>query len=506
MTIFLNHKTDTISPGTLTFNGLNVTDLNIADALSTITYNQTNRHLRVVNSTVTIPSGFTKGTNISLYNSLTADCILTTPLTYSDGIVNPTTVFVLPPKSTAVFTCISDTEYVITGLKVYPLTISGAPTAVTAAAGNAKATVTFTPPVNTGGTTITSYTVTSSGGQIATGTTPPIDVTGLTPGGSYTFTVTATNIAGTSVASSASSSITVWSVPGAPTAVSATAGIQQASVAFTPPASTGGTTISYYTVTSSGGQIATGISSPIVVPGLAVDSSYTFSVTATNVVGTSPASTASSSLTIVDKDPYWSNVALLLKGEGGTLTDSSPYNRSISGLNVTATNIFGGVFGNGCISVANGYISIPINATLAFGYTFTVEFWVYNSAGPTSNAIYVSESGGSINVTQLANLGNIYFGNFSTSPFSIPSSKIGMNTWHHVAISSGAAWVTVYVDGVSQGQFNMSLGASDGGTLYFGGRPNNYVLSGLYDEIRVTPGIQRYTANFTPPTRTFPTQ
>jgi len=53
-----------------------------------------------------------------------------------------------------------------------------------------------------------------------------------------------------------------------------------------------------FTVTSSpGGYTATGASSPISVTGLQSDVAYTFTVTATNAEGTSPASAASNSIT-----------------------------------------------------------------------------------------------------------------------------------------------------------------------------------------------------------------
>ena len=84
-----------------------------------------------------------------------------------------------------------------------------APTIGTATAGNAQATVTFTPPNNTGRPPITSYRVTSTpGGLFADGAASPITVTGLTNGVSYTFSVTATNDEGTGPASAQSNSVT----------------------------------------------------------------------------------------------------------------------------------------------------------------------------------------------------------------------------------------------------------------------------------------------------------
>jgi hypothetical protein len=100
--------------------------------------------------------------------------------------------------------------------------------------------------------------------------------------------------------------VTADSLPGAPTIGTATAGNASASVAFTAPASDGGAPILHYTVTAAdstnagrGGQTATGSGSPISVSGLTNGDSYTFTVTATNVVGTGPASGPSNAVTPV---------------------------------------------------------------------------------------------------------------------------------------------------------------------------------------------------------------
>jgi hypothetical protein len=175
-----------------------------------------------------------------------------------------------------------------------------APAIGTATAGNAQASVIFTPPINDGGAAITSYTVTSNPGNItAAGVASPITVTGLTNGTSYTFTVTATNIGGTSAPSSPSNSVTpTLSLPGAPTVVTAVAGSAQAILSFTPPVDNGGYAITLYTVTSTPGSLtATGAASPITVSGLSGATAYTFTVTATNSKGTGSVSAASNSIT-----------------------------------------------------------------------------------------------------------------------------------------------------------------------------------------------------------------
>ena len=94
--------------------------------------------------------------------------------------------------------------------------------------------------------------------------------------------------------------MTPATIPGAPTSVTAVAGSTQATVSFTAPVSNGGSAITGYTVTSTPGSITrTGASSPIIVTGLTNGTSYTFTVVATNVMGNSLASVASSAVTPV---------------------------------------------------------------------------------------------------------------------------------------------------------------------------------------------------------------
>ncbi|MCH9718732.1 MAG: fibronectin type III domain-containing protein [Actinomycetia bacterium] len=93
----------------------------------------------------------------------------------------------------------------------------GAPTGVTAAAGNGQATVSWSAPASDDGAAIKSYTATASpGGATCTTTSTSCVVTGLTNGTSYTFTATAINAAGTSVASSVSAGVTPAVPPAAP--------------------------------------------------------------------------------------------------------------------------------------------------------------------------------------------------------------------------------------------------------------------------------------------------
>jgi hypothetical protein len=191
-----------------------------------------------------------------------------------------------------------------------PTPAPGQVTGVTASeGGQSSANVSWNAPT-TGGAP-TSYKVTPYVGataqtpKVVSATSTSTTVTGLTTGTTYRFTVQATNPNGDGPASALSNAVTPSApvVPAAPTGVKAQPGTASARVSWTPSAADGDSPITGQTVTpyvdgtaqtpvqvSASATIAT-------VSGLVNGTSYTFKVSATNAVGSSPQSAASNTVT-----------------------------------------------------------------------------------------------------------------------------------------------------------------------------------------------------------------
>nr|WP_324258970.1 DUF4347 domain-containing protein [Cellvibrio fontiphilus] len=119
--------------------------------------------------------------------------------------------------------------------------------------------------------------------------------------GSTNITDAVGNAAPAAYTSGTTHTVAIPTAPDAPTIGAATAGDGQVSVAFTAPANNGGSAITGYTVTSNPGGFTGGgngfTTSPITVTGLTNGTAYTFTVTATNAIGTSTQSGSSGSAT-----------------------------------------------------------------------------------------------------------------------------------------------------------------------------------------------------------------
>ncbi|MDP1876577.1 MAG: fibronectin type III domain-containing protein [Actinomycetota bacterium] len=179
------------------------------------------------------------------------------------------------------------------------------------------------------------------------------------------------------------------SVPGAPTITGVSAGNASATIFFNAPSDTGGSTIAAYTVTSSSGQTCSPALPTLscTVTGLTVGTSYSFTVTATNTVGTGAASSPSSPVTPFTTPAAPTAVVAYAGINGLTPVGSSqavvswaaPAN--VNGSAVTSYTVTSSPSGGtGCSSVTAPTLTCTVGSLVnGVPYTFTVT--ANNAAG-----------------------------------------------------------------------------------------------------------------------------
>ena len=388
---------------------------------------------------------------------------------------------------------------------VTPATVPAAPTGVDATGRNAGATLSWTPPTSNGGSAVTGYTISPSpacpGCTGLTTTGLSSTVSGLTNGQAYTFTVTATNARGTSAASSAVPPVTpsASTVSGVPTGVGAIPGDARATVSWTAPASDGGTPITGYTITPSPacpactGLRTTGARTSTVA-GLTNEQGYTFTVTATNAVGTSAPSAPSGasvssaavapgvSAAFTGVDPIrvldtrvGTGSSRFKLGEGKNLTLTIPHlpdGTTAVALNVTVTEPDKGSF----LTVYPGGAVKPLASNLNFQPGQTIPNLVLVPVGPGNTVTFYNDQG---NVDVIADLLGYYAPDtgalFSgVQPTRVLDTRVGTGSPQTKLTAGGSRTLTIpnLPDGTTAVALNVTVTEPDKGsflTVYPGG-------------------------------------
>jgi hypothetical protein len=83
-------------------------------------------------------------------------------------------------------------------------------------------------------------------------------------------------------------------------------------------------------------------------------------------------------------------------------------------------------------------------------------------------------------------------------------NSVPLNAWVHLALVRSAGTTVMYVNGSSVASTTTSFNDTAGGGIIGGFCDGGtYSPNGYLDEYRITKGVARYTANFTPPTQAF---
>ena len=156
---------------------------------------------------------------------------------------------------------------------------------------------------------------------------------------------------------------------------------------------------------------------------------------------------------------------------------------------------------------SSDYISAPTNKLFGFSTNdFTVEFWVYFNDVNNAITIYSNLSSASgLQPHLYVYQGAIRY--YTAVGDRIVSSSVSTGQWYHVALSRSSSSTKLFINGTQSGStysdsndygLSQPLGI---GTYWDSGSPvASQNLNGYMQGLRVTKGLARYTANFTPPT------
>lgn len=168
---------------------------------------------------------------------------------------------------------------------------------------------------------------------------------------------------------------------------------------------------------------------------------------------------------------------------------------------------------------AGDKLTVPSHIDFYLGNTFTIEFWVRPDLIPTSGRacrvlLFGTNGLNTALVCEITPYGEFFIGvpyGGTVGAWTAPAVSPG--TWIHVAFSVNAGVASIYVNGVfaefsgspkpittqaSSTGVTLTIGYDTAGTVDF-----NY--KGFLTDLRITKGVARYSANFTPSVAYLPT-
>ena len=267
---------------------------------------------------------------------------------------------------------------------------------------------------------------------------------------------------------------------------------------------------------------ANGVVSGTISSPPASDTTYTFSVVASDAQNQD--STRQFSVTATVSDVYFANTVLLLHADGTNngnnhaFVDSSTNNFTINRNGNATQGSFSPFSQTGWSNYFDGtgdYLSLSPNSAFDLGSgNFTLEMWVNQTTIPSGRYIRFFQIGGDSNDLFLvqydttSNLMNFAMGNGGGGTSIINSSYVlPANQWVHLAFvreGTGTNQVKFYANGTLIAQGTYSGGMAAGGSVWIGGigwaSTTTYHSTGYISNVRLLKGTALYTSAFTPPT------
>ena len=197
------------------------------------------------------------------------------------------------------------------------------------------------------------------------------------------------------------------------------------------------------------------------------------------------------------------NTSLLLNFTNAGIIDNAMMNdlETVGNAQIsTAQSKFGG--GSLYFDGTGDWLKASTGRIADFGTgDFTIEAWVYLlSHDGDQSAVFA----GGLDFTSFTqpNVNIDTTGTVNLNGNQPTSNALSLNTWTHIAVSRSSGTCRIFINGVQGSSASNTLNYNGIG-CYVGVRVGGSVygdINGYIDDLRITKGYARYTANFTPPT------
>jgi len=185
----------------------------------------------------------------------------------------------------------------------------------------------------------------------------------------------------------------------------------------------------------------------------------------------------------------------LIKGSGSAKT--------ITNVSSTAVTSVSSYYGSSVYLDGTNYLTSS-SADFAMGTgDFTVEGWIYQSGGDTTNGGMFStqlSNGTGIGITVARN--QVWLGNNTITYGTIESTFWPLNQWTHIAVTRSGTTMRVFTDGVCVGITTVATGNIDRQNAAIGRRyfdNASFTPVGHIQDLRVYKGVAKYTSGFDVP-------
>jgi len=145
------------------------------------------------------------------------------------------------------------------------------------------------------------------------------------------------------------------------------------------------------------------------------------------------------------------------------------------------------------------YLTMPASPNFMMGTgDYTVEFWMYQTNAANQQVMLevgrlAATASPGFQFDTINGPLTVYYGSAIGTALS-SGVTLTINTWYHIALFiNGTQGGSTVTDNTSYTTGAVWVGSTAGGaTAYY---------FGYIDDLRITKGVARYTANFTPPTK-----